>query len=128
MLSLQKSHEKFSKYYDRPESVKARHSFRTTTTNYVMLAVSKILFMHSIFAAMIAKGEGGRGCLVNEVASHYFIWSFLAPYRRPIPNAADPPQKLPTGAPPLVPAHTPIMYSEAEAFKLTQLTFSSSSS
>lgn len=60
MLSLQKSRENFSKYYDRPESVKARHSFRTTTTttNYVMLAVSKILFMCSIFAAMIAKGEG----------------------------------------------------------------------
>lgn len=81
MLSLQKSHEKFSKYYDRPESVKARHSFRTTTTNYVMLAVSKILFMHSIFAVMIAKGEGeGLSCKRSTVALlHLVISSTLSP-------------------------------------------------
>lgn len=83
MLSLQKPHEKFSKYYDRPESVKARHSFRTITTNYVILAVSKILFMHSIFAAMIAKGEGegeGLSCKRSTVALlHLVISSTLSP-------------------------------------------------
>lgn len=127
MLSLQKSHENFSKYYDRPESVKARHYFRTTTTNYVMLAVSKILFMHSIFAAMIAKGEGeGLSCKRSTVTLlHLVISSTLSPSYT---GRRRPPQKLPTGAPPLVPAHTPIMYSEVEALKLTQLTFSSSNS